>query len=38
VLVASPLVMWLGARREQFIVATKRKTTGPRDEQEGAVV
>ncbi len=38
VLVASPLVMWLGARREQFIVATKRKATGPRDEQEGAVV
>jgi len=38
VLVASPLVMWLGARREQFIVAGKRKTTGPRDEQEGAVV
>jgi preprotein translocase subunit SecF len=38
VLVASPLVMWLGARRDQFIVATKRKTTGPRDEQEGAVV
>ena len=28
VLVASPLVMWLGARREQFIVAGKRKTTG----------
>jgi preprotein translocase subunit SecF len=38
VLVASPLVMWLGARREQFIVATKRKATGPRDEQEGAFV
>jgi preprotein translocase subunit SecF len=38
VLVASPLVMWLGARREQFIVAGKRKTTGARDEQEGAVV
>jgi preprotein translocase subunit SecF len=38
VLVASPLVMWLGARREQFIVAAKRKASGPRDEQEGAVV
>ena len=38
VLVASPLVMWLGARREQFIVAGKRKTTGARDEQAGAVV
>jgi len=38
VLVASPLVMWLGARREQFIVPTKRKTGGPRDEHEGAVV
>jgi preprotein translocase subunit SecF len=38
VLVASPLVMWLGAKREQFIVPTKRKTGGPRDEQEGAVV
>ncbi|HZO04546.1 MAG TPA: protein translocase subunit SecF [Burkholderiales bacterium] len=38
VLVASPLVMWLGARREQFIVPAKKKTTGPRDEQEGAVV
>ena len=37
VLVASPLVMWLGARREQFIVPTRRKTGG-RDEQEGAVV
>jgi len=38
VLVASPLVMWLGARREQFIVPTKRKGGGPRDEHEGAVV
>ncbi|HEV3011177.1 MAG TPA: protein translocase subunit SecF [Burkholderiales bacterium] len=38
VLVASPLVMWLGARREQFIVPTKKKTGGPRDEHEGAVV
>ena len=37
VLVASPLVMWLGARREQFIVPTKKKG-GTRDEQEGAVV
>ena len=38
VLVASPLVMWLGARRDQFIVPTKKKTGGPRDEHEGAVV
>jgi preprotein translocase subunit SecF len=38
VLVASPLVMWLGTRREQFIVAAKKKTSGARDEQEGAVV
>jgi hypothetical protein len=29
--------MWLGARREQFIVPTKRKSGG-RDEHEGAVV
>src|SRR5687768_2690481 len=35
VLVASPLVMWLGAKRDQFIRPTKR--TG-RDEHEGAVV
>ena len=38
VLVASPLVMWLGAQREQFIVPTKRKTGDRRDEHEGAVV
>jgi preprotein translocase subunit SecF len=38
VLVASPLVMWLGAKRDQFIVPAKKKSTGPRDEQEGAVV
>jgi preprotein translocase subunit SecF len=38
VLVASPLVMWLGAKREQFIVPTKKKTGGGRDEHEGAVV
>jgi preprotein translocase subunit SecF len=37
VLVASPLVMWLGASREQFIVPTKKKR-GPGDEHEGAVV
>src|SRR4029079_5160336 len=37
VLVASPLVMWLGARREQFIKPGK-KPGGPRDEHEGAVV
>ena len=35
VLVASPLVMWLGAKREQFIKPTR---TGRRDEHEGAVV
>src|ERR671934_812339 len=35
VLVACPLVMWLGAKREQFIVPTKK---GRRDEHEGAVV
>jgi preprotein translocase subunit SecF len=38
VLVASPLVMWLGARREQFVVPTKRKPGDRRDEHEGAVV
>jgi preprotein translocase subunit SecF len=38
VLVASPLVMWLGAKREQFIVPTKKKTGDRRDEHEGAVV
>jgi preprotein translocase subunit SecF len=35
VLVASPLLMWLGAKREQFIKPAKK--TG-RDEHEGAVV
>jgi len=35
VLVASPLVMWLGARREQFVKPTRRDR---RDEHEGAVV
>ncbi|HYY61526.1 MAG TPA: protein translocase subunit SecF, partial [Burkholderiales bacterium] len=35
VLVASPLVMWLGAKREQFIKPTRK---GRRDEHEGAVV
>ena len=35
VLVASPLVMWLGARREQFVKPAKRDR---RDEHEGAVV
>ena len=38
VLVASPLVMWLGARREQFVVPVKKKPGDRRDEQEGAVV
>ena len=37
VLVASPLVMWLGAKREQF-VKPGRKGSGRRDEHEGAVV
>jgi preprotein translocase subunit SecF len=36
VLVASPLVMWFGAKREQFIKPGRR--SGPRDEHEGAVV
>jgi preprotein translocase subunit SecF len=36
VLVASPLLMWLGAKRDQFIV--KKKATDRRDEHEGAVV
>src|SRR6266849_3087323 len=36
VLVASPLVMWLGAKREQFVKPLKRG--GARDEHEGAVV
>jgi preprotein translocase subunit SecF len=35
VLVASPLVMWLGAKRDQFVKPTKRDR---RDEHEGAVV
>jgi preprotein translocase subunit SecF len=35
VLVASPLVMWLGAKRDQFIRPAKRDR---RDEHEGAVV
>jgi preprotein translocase subunit SecF len=38
VLVASPLLMWLGVRRDQFIIPSKRKASGPRDEHEGAVV
>ena len=38
VLVASPLLMWLGAKREQFIVPAKKKSGDHRDEQEGAVV
>jgi preprotein translocase subunit SecF len=37
VLVASPLLMWLGATREQFVKAATRKERG-RDEHEGAVV
>jgi len=35
VFVASPLVMWLGARRDQFIKPARRRG---RDEHEGAVV
>ena len=35
VLVASPLVMWLGAKRDQFVKPPKRDK---RDEHEGAVV
>jgi preprotein translocase subunit SecF len=35
VLVASPLVMWLGAKREQFVKPLRRDR---RDEHEGAVV
>ena len=35
VFVASPLVMWLGARREQFVKPVRRRG---RDEHEGAVV
>ncbi|HEX7053758.1 MAG TPA: protein translocase subunit SecF [Burkholderiales bacterium] len=35
VFVASPLVMWLGARREQFVKPARRRG---RDEHEGAVV
>ncbi|HSA89737.1 MAG TPA: protein translocase subunit SecF [Burkholderiales bacterium] len=38
VLVASPLVMWLGTKREQFTVPVKKKPGDRRDEQEGAVV
>jgi preprotein translocase subunit SecF len=37
VLVASPLVMWFGAKREQF-VKPGGKGSGRRDEHEGAVV
>ena len=36
VLVASPLVMWLGVDRSQFVRATKKKGAG--DENDGAVV
>jgi preprotein translocase subunit SecF len=36
VLVASPLVMWLGAKREQFVKPLRRR--GGHDEHEGAVV
>jgi preprotein translocase subunit SecF len=38
VLVASPLVMWLGASRDQFILPGKKKSSEHRDEQHGAVV
>jgi preprotein translocase subunit SecF len=36
VLVASPLVMWLGVDRSQFVRPAKKK--GPADENDGAVV
>src|SRR2546421_1710800 len=36
VLVASPLLMWLGAKREQFVKPARGR--GGRDEHEGAVV
>ncbi|HYL89814.1 MAG TPA: protein translocase subunit SecF [Burkholderiales bacterium] len=36
VLVASPLVMWLGAKREQFVKPGRKPRSG--DEHEGAVV
>jgi preprotein translocase subunit SecF len=36
VLVASPLLMWLGATREQFVKAARKDRS--RDEHEGAVV
>jgi preprotein translocase subunit SecF len=36
VLVASPLLMWLGASREQFVKAARKERS--RDEHEGAVV
>jgi preprotein translocase subunit SecF len=36
VLVASPLVMWLGAKREQFVKPGRKPRTG--EEHEGAVV
>ena len=36
VLVASPLLMWLGAKREQFVKPTPKQRG--RDEHEGAVV
>jgi preprotein translocase subunit SecF len=36
VLVASPLVMWFGAKREQFVKPGRK--SGRRDEHEGAVV
>src|SRR5205814_1535407 len=36
VLVASPLVMWFGAKRDQFVKPGRK--AGRRDEHEGAVV
>ncbi len=38
VLVACPLVMWLGVDRAHFAVATKKKRSGEDDENRGAVV
>ena len=38
VLVASPLVMWLGVDRSQFVRPVKKAAGGLRDDNEGAVV
>ncbi|MGE0874503.1 MAG: protein translocase subunit SecF [Burkholderiales bacterium] len=38
VLVACPLVMWLGVDRSQFVTATKKRVGDENDENRGAVV